>query len=59
MLMERGAVSTRDKIELASFPHEIQYVADEPQCADVLTVQDTLIPGGWPDPSGLEREAAR
>ncbi len=45
MLVERGAVAARDKIELGSFLHEIQYVADEPQCPDVAAAQGTLIPG--------------
>lgn len=58
MLVERGAVAARDKIELGSFLHEIQYVADEPQCPDGATAQDTL-PGCWPGSPGMEREAAR
>lgn len=59
MLVERGAVAARDKIELGSFLHEIQYVADEPQFPDVAAVQDTLLPGCWPGPPWAEREAAR
>jgi DNA processing protein len=48
ILVENGAVTARDKIELGLFLHEIQYVADEPQCADTVAAQDTLIPGCWP-----------
>lgn len=59
MLVERGAVAARDKTELGSFLNEIQYVADEPQFPDVSAAQDTLIPGCWPDPPRVEREAAR
>ncbi len=42
-LVDNGAVAARDEIELGSFFHEIQYVADEPQCADTVAVQDALI----------------
>ncbi len=45
MLVERGAVAARDKIELGSFLHEIQYVADEPQYPNIAAAQSTLIPG--------------
>jgi DNA processing protein len=45
MLVERGAVAARDKMELGSFLHEIQYVADEPRCPDIAAAQGTLIPG--------------
>lgn len=44
MLVENGAVSARDEIELASFLHEIQYAVDKPQYADNVAAQDTLIP---------------
>jgi DNA processing protein len=43
ILVESGAVAARDKIELGSFLHEIQYVADEPQCTDASAAQEALL----------------
>lgn len=55
ILVERGAVAARDKIELGSFLHEIQYVVDEPPWPDDAAARDTLIPGCWPGPPWMER----